>query len=231
MENATKALLIAGGILISIRIISLFLTMYNRMSSFQKKQESEKEFAQISTFNSGFEAYNKKVMYGTDIISLMNKAIENNKTKSASTGDYNFVNIKLTIKKEYQASVRVENLVKKQTTSYYGIEAAKIAAKCGITITDIKLEANKTYSLGEWKNGTEDLVMKDKIIEFFLSDKDDHVIERKIIYGTTGDDSDNAIYYINSALTNFKMSRFKCVSTQYNDNGRIKEMSFEEYSN
>ena len=231
MENAAKALLIAGGILISIIIISLFLTMYNRMSSFQKKQESEKEFAQISTFNSGFEAYNKKVMYGTDIISLMNKAIENNKTKSASTGDYNFVNIKLSIKKDYQASVRVENLVKKQTTSYYGIEAAKIAAKCGITITDIKLEANKTYSLGEWKDGTQNLIMKDQIINFFLSDKDDHVIERKIIYGTTGDDSDNAIYYINSALTNFKMSRFKCVSTQYNDNGRIKEMSFEEYSN
>lgn len=35
---------------------------------------------EISVFNTGFEAYNKKIMYGADIISVLNKAIDNNKT-------------------------------------------------------------------------------------------------------------------------------------------------------
>ena len=41
MENAAKALLIAGGILIAIIILSMFLMMYNRMTSIQKAQEEQ----------------------------------------------------------------------------------------------------------------------------------------------------------------------------------------------
>lgn len=39
--------------------------------------EEEKE---IIAFNNSFDAYNKKVMYGIDIISVLNKAIDNNRT-------------------------------------------------------------------------------------------------------------------------------------------------------
>lgn len=34
----------------------------------------------LTAFNTSFEAYNKKVMYGADIISVLNKAIDNNET-------------------------------------------------------------------------------------------------------------------------------------------------------
>ncbi len=230
MENASKALLIAGGILISIIIISLFLSMYNRMSSFQKSQETEKEFKQISAFNSGYEAFNKQVMYGTDIITLMNKAIENNITKNASSGDINYINIKLKIKKNYESTVTIDNKVTGKVTKLTGQAAVDTAAMYNIAISSKALIAGSTYELGSWTNKENELIMDDEIIKFFASDTKDYV-KQKTLYGHTGPDNDVAIYYIYSALTNFKLSRFKCTAINYDNNGRIKEMSFEEYSN
>ena len=71
MENASKALLIAGGILISIIVISLFVSMYGKMSSLQRTQKEQQEMEQISAFNAEYEAFDKKVMYGTDIMTVM----------------------------------------------------------------------------------------------------------------------------------------------------------------
>ena len=78
MENVSKALLIAGGILIAIIIISLFLSMYNRVSSIAKTEEEKKEIEQIQEFNAGYEAFDKSIMYGVDVITLFNKIDNNN---------------------------------------------------------------------------------------------------------------------------------------------------------
>ena len=87
MENASKALLIAGGVLIALIIISMLLAMFNNISNLQKEQEEQTRIEQITAFNSEFEAYNKKVMYGTDVITLINKVAENNK-KYSMNNDY-----------------------------------------------------------------------------------------------------------------------------------------------
>lgn len=44
-----------------------------------KKHGENAQQKELITFNKGFEAYNKKVMYGIDIISVLNKAIDNNR--------------------------------------------------------------------------------------------------------------------------------------------------------
>lgn len=76
MENASKALLIAGGILIALVLIVLFINMYGRVSNIRNEQEKQQEAEQLAAFNAGFEAYNKRVMYGADVITLINKAKE-----------------------------------------------------------------------------------------------------------------------------------------------------------
>ena len=78
MENATKALLIAAGVLIAIIILTMFLSTYNRISGFSQSQEQAKKEEQISDYNAEFEAFNKKLMYSTDVVSLINKVINNN---------------------------------------------------------------------------------------------------------------------------------------------------------
>ena len=79
MENASKALLIAGGVLIAIIILSMLLMVYSKIIEIKNAQEEEKELKQLVAFNSQFEAYNKKLMYGADVITLINKVFESNK--------------------------------------------------------------------------------------------------------------------------------------------------------
>jgi len=87
MENASKALLIAGGVLIALIILAMLLAMFDSMSNIQKEHEEQTKIEQIAAFNSEFEVYNKKVMYGTDVITLINKVAENNK-KYSTNNDY-----------------------------------------------------------------------------------------------------------------------------------------------
>lgn len=87
MENASKALIIAGGVLIALIIITMFLIMYNRISNIQKEQEEQTKIEQLATFNAEYEAYDKKLMYGVDVITLINKVAENNK-KYEGNADY-----------------------------------------------------------------------------------------------------------------------------------------------
>ena len=90
MENATKALIIAGGVLIAVIIITMFIMMINKMSVIQNEQEEQLKVEQLAAFNAEFEAYNKKAMYGTDVITLINKVAENNKIYSGNV-DYQIV--------------------------------------------------------------------------------------------------------------------------------------------
>lgn len=78
MENISKALLIAGGMLIAIIILSMFLIMYNKVTNISKAQEEQKKQEQLSAFNGQYEAYDKQLMYGVDVITLCNKINNNN---------------------------------------------------------------------------------------------------------------------------------------------------------
>ena len=61
--------------------------MFNRLSSIQNEQEEQTKTEQLAAFNAEYEAYNKKAMYGADVITLINKVAENNKKYSGNT-DY-----------------------------------------------------------------------------------------------------------------------------------------------
>lgn len=78
MENASKALLMAGGILIAILVIGLVVYMFNTSSNLKKTSEDTELVEQIAAFNKEYEAYNKKLMRGTDVVSIINKVNSNN---------------------------------------------------------------------------------------------------------------------------------------------------------
>ena len=79
MENASKALLIAGGVLLAILIISLLILTVNKISSFNTTREETVRTEQILKFNEQYEAFNKYNLLGTEIITAFNKVIDNNK--------------------------------------------------------------------------------------------------------------------------------------------------------
>lgn len=79
MENASKALLMAGGILIAILVIGVALYMFDSSSFLFQSSEDTELAKQIEAFNREYEAYNRKLMRGTDIVSIINKVNSNNK--------------------------------------------------------------------------------------------------------------------------------------------------------
>ena len=72
MENATKALIIAGGMLIAMLIVGLLTWGYTQIRALQQANVTEEERQQVVDFNERFEAYNKKVVRGYQMISLYN---------------------------------------------------------------------------------------------------------------------------------------------------------------
>ena len=78
MENATKALSIAGAILITIIIIALGAQVYNGIQELPMSEEERLEAEEIEKFNSRFNIYNDKSLYKAEFKSVINKIIDNN---------------------------------------------------------------------------------------------------------------------------------------------------------
>ena len=72
MENASKALIIAGAILLAILLISLGIMIFNQASS--TLNDSNISDAQKSTFNAKFQKYEGSIK-GSQLKSLINEII------------------------------------------------------------------------------------------------------------------------------------------------------------
>ncbi len=78
MENASKALIIAGGMLIALLVVSLLVIGWNNITSYNRQEEMAQTMEQITKFNKEFESYNKQVVYGYQLISLNNLILDTN---------------------------------------------------------------------------------------------------------------------------------------------------------
>lgn len=98
MENASRALMIAGGILIAMMIVSLLVFGLNRLSRYENAKDEAKRNEQLLEFNKQFESYNKSVIKGYEMISLANLADDMNTRYSEDKG-YTPVHIYLNLQK------------------------------------------------------------------------------------------------------------------------------------
>ncbi len=83
MENATKALVMAGGILIAIMILAALLYASTYWKIMPEKQDETTAAKQLSEFNQQYESYDRDALYGTDLVTVLNKAIDNNERYDA----------------------------------------------------------------------------------------------------------------------------------------------------
>ena len=97
MENASKALIIAGAILLSILLISLGLMIFNTAQDTTKNSGMTQ--AQVSAFNNKFSKYEGTIK-GSEVRSLIQEVV-------ASNGDDNNKNAsrQITINKDSKAIV------------------------------------------------------------------------------------------------------------------------------
>lgn len=89
MENASKALLMAAGVLITILIISLILFARNRVADFYNSDDSIENTSDVTKFNLQFTNYERDDVKGVELISLSNKIADYNSRHSNAEGAKN----------------------------------------------------------------------------------------------------------------------------------------------
>ena len=81
MENASKALLIAGGVLLAILTLTLFVYVFRNMAQSSSNIYGEIEESEITKFNQQFFDFEtKEEITMQDVISIIHLAKENNET-------------------------------------------------------------------------------------------------------------------------------------------------------
>jgi uncharacterized membrane protein YkvI len=78
MENASRAMVIAASTLLAVIIMALMFFAITQVGRLSAQTNINETTEQIAKFNQEYEAYNKKIMYGVDVLSCLNKAMSNN---------------------------------------------------------------------------------------------------------------------------------------------------------
>ena len=212
MENASKALLIAGGILLALMTLSLIVYVSTSTTRMAEAQDAKKASEELAAFNASYEAYNKTRMYGTDVITVVNKAINYN-GKLDNSQKNEAITIKVEVTENFAATKQIieeyaDNTVKKGDVTEIG-EYSLYAKNGSKTVT---VDFDTKYS--------------DDVVKFFQKQETEDSIE--IIKLTKDGYVKKQITY--SALANFKRAIFTCKECKdTNSDGRIDYMKFEQY--
>lgn len=110
MENATKALGMAAGVLIAVMVIALIYTLIGEISETQKEDELQLKAEQTAQFNKSYESYEKSLLRGTEVISVANKVIDNNRRYEGD--EYYEIHINITLIKEISETEENGTVVK-----------------------------------------------------------------------------------------------------------------------
>lgn len=227
MENATKALIMAGGLLIAILVLGLLVVGYRNISDYQQSATNLKKDQQLSTFNNGFTQYVRDDLVGTDVISLVNKVFDyNQKTGGVGEIDYSY---KITLK------INMHNFKDKYLTNYI--------TQSSYTINQDSTEYDGFLKLIKQMRKLEDDYGREELRELYsnieslktyydegdttngLSIKD--VIGKNIpALATQFSNGDFSSLEKHTEYTEFKTSTFaiKSEPTYHNENGQIKSM-------
>lgn len=91
MENASKALIIAGAILISILLISVGILVMNSTGNMQDEVGKTSDTMATQTFNSQFTTYEGDSIRASQVKSLLSLIKSSNATNEVSVGDDKYV--------------------------------------------------------------------------------------------------------------------------------------------
>ena len=224
MENASKALIMAGGILIALLVLGALLLMFNQVSMYQRSQSDLEDVSQLSDFNEQFTRYARNDLVGTDLISLANKVIDYN-LKSGGVGEVDY-----SLKIELQITL-----------------GSGFATKNGGTLEFF--DSSKTYVIQNTNSEFYKLIQQCKDYEYqntlngmlqlssyYGNISDGKTTVREILGTDFKDENGTVITNLNQILTiirryreysNLKSSTFKISQEpSYYESGQIKDMKF-----
>lgn len=230
MENASKALLIAGGVLLAIMVVSLLILTFTKISDYQSSAQTLQKDSQLAQFNEQFVQYAQKDTKGTDLITLLNRVIDYNQ-KTIGAGDINYDN-KITVKvilNGFQQKHHTSHIFTSNTLSYT-VQSKNDAL---MHLIDEQRTLETTYSLNVLSALASDInslrayyetgdTQHGKSLRQVIG-KEDATLLHKIQAGTFFDEIET-----HSEYANFKTSTFEGEITAWYPpgNSQVKEMTF-----
>lgn len=236
MENISKALMIAGGILITIMVTSLIIVFWNTLSGYFTEEHNATITEQNAEFNAQFENYNGKTIKGNELISVMNKIVNYNRTASDLE---NFDRIIIRI-----------NLNGKQTDFIYkgsgesifsGVISNGIISNNNGNDNGLEEISNMSSTLSNELDCTDTQLQRlsaniSNIVDINTANNNELNKRAETLKSILGKSnlSDTEISEIEEATsqyyqyTQFKRARFRCTNIEHNTtNGRVNLMEFE----
>lgn len=242
MENATKALLIAAGILLIIMIISAIVIFWDEMAGYFTEKYEATMLEQLVEFNNKFSNYNGKTIRGNELLSIMNRIIDYNNYQSDMLG-YERIAITIDLKGHHEElkyrgedgnntiikvnGTRITNTGPNKDEPIKEIAQTSSKLSADLEISDVKLQKLSAQI---------DSIVDDEVVD--SRSKEDYkkyraqLLTRILGYEVEVNDSriddiKKATYQYHQ-FTQFKRAMFKCTDIKYNEqNGRINEMRFE----
>lgn len=245
MENASKALIIAGSVLIALIIIGALILMFSNLTAYQRNNTQTTREAQITEFNREYETYDRNNVRGSELYSLLNKVIDYNRRQSTEgTGwadqgkdiNYEAMEIKFSLDNVSNNLIADNSkgklLIKNNS---YTVNKSNNSFENSIKNEIDRLE--NTYGQDSLTNLTTNLTA------IFISDRsqqsekekavrDFNVASKKLDISSFDEiDEDSTIredVYKYYEYIQFKRAYFNCTNVKYNSKtGRIISMEFE----
>lgn len=236
MENITKALLIAAGVLIAIMILSLIIIFGNQMTEYFTEMHDIKMVEQTVDFNNRFENYNGQTIRGNEIISVMNRVIDYNNTSAGMEG-YDPVIIEIDLKghqndtnfkySDSDSSIFNGNLISGKISNADGNDTRLInIANLSTTLLNNSGIANLTDTKLQ-KLSSEISTILDDSNEDYRAEK----LKNILGYVVTDVNEINKIKNVTKQYyqyTQFKRAMFNCTGVKYNTaNQRVNAITFD----
>ena len=227
MENASKALIMAGSILLSLLVIGTVVFLYNRLRDIEQTKVDSEYVTKLVEYGKKFEQYTR-TLHGQELLSLANLQEDYEKTQ-ANTYGYTPIEVKVKIKRAisfnllrqfFKTGVQdisnllddrntIENEIKKYEEEPYDSKNRTVKAFSQMSNRQIASIYNEEYhsSVPDYDIPN---ITKNPILRLLYMQIEEYK-EYKSIY------------------TTFANKKFKCTETKYNEgNGRIEYMYFEE---
>ena len=234
MENASKALLIAGSVLLSLLIIGVLVFAYNELSDLQQTRADADDNTKLSSYMEDFEKFNR-TLYGSEILSLANLQEDYNRTlqRYTQTGPneydgYKEIEINITISRSIAGSTffqagtyTLENIEQQKDNLEYAIsQYEKTSSR--YNNRSVKYYSQRTYR--EIANDFDVEVSSDAQPYEIIDALNEKSITKNLLLDIQEYDTLNSIY------TEFREGkRFECTNIEYDDNnGRIILMDYNE---
>ena len=147
MENASKALLMAAGVLMGIMILSLAIYLFASLASYAEGVEESNRENQTAQFNSQFLSYNEMTLY--DVITVANLARNYNEINGFTQSDEEYITVSVYLKGQTQDSDTYTNANFETSNGVGRFNIESYPSLVGYNTIDS--ENNQTYILCKYK--------------------------------------------------------------------------------